>query len=860
MSTIIRPLNRNLWKPFTDGVYFNKLKKKFSEDPKKYEEDTNNTIKSTSSILSQCIDPFKNYEEQSNNRSTGLVIGDVQSGKTTSMTALTHLAHDNNFKIIVILSGNVGSLARQTAFRFDDLELSWGWEKIRNDDKESIDETTINNCQSALETWTKSYDEEERKTIVITSFKLHNRIEMITDLFRELANSHNLNECPVLIIDDESDHYSLNSSDAIRNQKSNIKRNIEQGRAPRSFRIHYYQFQEGDNLDEIALNNEIDIDQLYLWNAKSPLVKWSPEHGEIILLEEVRSTTNRCIESLREAIPFHSYIGYTATPYANLLQQAIENLNPEFGEILKPGQDYTGSGFFFLNDKNKARYITNIDKLINQKIINDTEEQNDTIENDEIDNKDELEDYSLNHALRYFVLTNAICYHQKKHLENYKLSMMIHTHRERDQHENYRRDITNQINNWHHSFNSENTNRPVPHLNNDIDDFKVTYDELVEQKDIENIPEFNKEFRTYITRALNEIKRNIILFNASQGRIPDIPWEKEGTMSRILIGGDGLDRGYTIEGLSVSYMPRKAANQVDTQQQRARFFGYRKDTLPFTKIYLHESLIDDFEKNAKLEKQFRKDISNHLNDGKLIRDWPRAFRSRSRLTSSSKSRRSLIMIPKGSAARQNNQWQKDIVQEQKNNEIYNDILDKFNQSSYLFRDLEPGRNEKWIHNNLSKIKVDLKLSFVFEEYIKELFDDLEVFPLFKTIEEYLEENEDINCPIVMIDPETTKERTIKGAFGSISFDSGGGGSGVTDSRPSYSKFHYEYLKDDRLKNLPRSNILKVHPVLQCMKLKRVNLETVDDYGEKNKKLLHENYPVFRFLPSEKISDSWQIER
>ena len=45
-----------------------------------------------------------------------------------------------------------------------------------------------------------------------------------------------------------------------------------------------------------------------------------------------------------------------------------------------------------------------------------------------------------------------------------------------------------------------------------------------------------------------------------------------------------------------------------------------------------------------------------------------------------------------------------------------------------------------------------------------------------------------------------------------------------------------------------------------MKLKRVNLETVDDYGATNKKLLHENYPVFRFIPSEKISDTWQIER
>ena len=55
----------------------------------------------------------------------------------------------------------------------------------------------------------------------------------------------------------------------------------------------------------------------------------------------------------------------------------------------------------------------------------------------------------------------------------------------------------------------------------------------------------------------------------------------------IVVGGQILDRGFTIEGLNVTYMPRSiGGGNADTIQQRCRFFGYKKPYLDFCRIYL----------------------------------------------------------------------------------------------------------------------------------------------------------------------------------------------------------------------------------------------------------------------------------
>ena len=71
-------------------------------------------IREAEKVLSLCADP------DSNERKRGLVMGDVQSGKTSNYLALANLACDYGYKIILILAGMTDSLRIQTQERTDE--------------------------------------------------------------------------------------------------------------------------------------------------------------------------------------------------------------------------------------------------------------------------------------------------------------------------------------------------------------------------------------------------------------------------------------------------------------------------------------------------------------------------------------------------------------------------------------------------------------------------------------------------------------------------------------------------------------------------------------------------------------------
>mgnify|MGYP001381677796 CR=1 FL=1 len=91
-------------------------------------EDINNLDIDTRNLLIKCIDPQLDYSKP--HSITGITIGYIQSGKTSSMEAVANLARDLGYKIIIILSGTVGSLTRQTRDRFYKSVNGIGWKRI----------------------------------------------------------------------------------------------------------------------------------------------------------------------------------------------------------------------------------------------------------------------------------------------------------------------------------------------------------------------------------------------------------------------------------------------------------------------------------------------------------------------------------------------------------------------------------------------------------------------------------------------------------------------------------------------------------------------------------------------------------
>ena len=94
----------------------------------------------------------------------------------------------------------------------------------------------------------------------------------------------------------------------------------------------------------------------------------------------------------------------------------------------------------------------------------------------------------------------------------------------------------------------------------------------------------------------------------------------------ILVGGQAMDRGFTVEGLTITYMPRGlGGGQADTMQQRARFFGYKSGYLGFCRVFLERDTRQGFEDYVEHEEFMRADMIAVRDNRQPLETWPRRF-------------------------------------------------------------------------------------------------------------------------------------------------------------------------------------------------------------------------------------------
>ena len=124
-----------------------------------------------------------------------------------------------------------------------------------------------------------------------------------------------------------------------------------------------------------------------------------------------------------------------------------------------------------------------------------------------------------------------------------------------------------------------------------------------------------------LPRALRNT--TVIEFNTrGSPKTPEINWRyAEGW---ILVGGQAVDRGFTVDSLSVTYMPRGVGvGNADTLQQRARFFGYKRKYLGICRLYLEQDLRDAFESYGEHERIMREELKRLADTGESLRNWRR---------------------------------------------------------------------------------------------------------------------------------------------------------------------------------------------------------------------------------------------
>lgn len=177
-----------------------------------------NTLKNeTHSILGKCINPNEDEVEPN----TGVVIGHVQSGKTTSFTSLVGLALDNNFHLIIVLGGRVNSLLNQNVN-----EIS---EKLDGFEDSvyifSVDLEQANRINQILDLPVPNAKDDSlffksKKTVSINlkHYDHINKVAKVIEKNKSLATHLN-----ALIIDDEADNASLNNRISEEEQSSTYK-------------------------------------------------------------------------------------------------------------------------------------------------------------------------------------------------------------------------------------------------------------------------------------------------------------------------------------------------------------------------------------------------------------------------------------------------------------------------------------------------------------------------------------------------------------------------------------------------------------------------------------------------------------
>lgn len=181
------------WSILMDGYFQKKAEQQMLSDEMS-QEAVDSIFSNAVRILSHCPNPKIDKDVAE----TGIVIGKVQSGKTSNFISVLALAFDNGYDIAVVLGGNTLDLLKQNATRIESA-FKVDAEKLTvlktNDNKSLINSARI-----------KEFIENERKTIIV-GLKHHKHINKIAEIF----DNEYLAGKSVLIIDDEGDQATLNT-------------------------------------------------------------------------------------------------------------------------------------------------------------------------------------------------------------------------------------------------------------------------------------------------------------------------------------------------------------------------------------------------------------------------------------------------------------------------------------------------------------------------------------------------------------------------------------------------------------------------------------------------------------------------
>jgi hypothetical protein len=540
------------WDP-AEGYYWPRQRQYLLDQVGRTPEAVTATDDDSDRVLSYLEDPRGSGPDAFNVR--GLVIGHVQSGKTENFSAVIAKAGDLGYQLVIVLSGVHNALRQQTQRR---LERELGLEDVSPGvGRPPAGRRWINQTTSDLfgdfdpGTSDASILQGNEKVIFIVK-KWHTVLEKLVDFVEEADVPSKL---PVLVIDDEADQASVNTGG---------------NRQP---------------LDEL-----IDAD----------------EPGVDLEKEADPSTTNSLIRSLLGKFQRVSYIAYTATPFANLLidheavdRDVFDDLYPrDFILTLSPRPNYVGTARLFGRDSIDGSPEGEEEGLDVIRFIPGADMPYVTPQGVKVaDFVPEVPDSMREALLDWILATGGMLERAGKDQPS---AMLIHIHQRTAIQNVLAPQVTEMVtrirNDWRYD-------KSGPLRTAMRERWDEEFRPVTRRIDADRDMPF-EAIEHHIDRLLKD-GVPVLALNSKTDDVLD--YDADPNLKAVLIGGNRLSRGMTIEGLSVSYYVRETP-YYDTLLQMARWFGYREWYVDLTRLWTTRTLASWFRDLSLREEELRDQV------------------------------------------------------------------------------------------------------------------------------------------------------------------------------------------------------------------------------------------------------------
>lgn len=533
--------------------------------------------RTTDDVLGRLEDP-RDLDRSWDRR--GMVVGQVQSGKTGHYTGLICKALDAGYKVVIVLAGPYNNLRSQVQRRLDEEMLQF--DTSRPETSLPTEEGVLLGAWGGMKIipLTSQLDDGDFKIQVATHVTVgpgHSPILLVVKknatILRNLLrffttgpgarpdpsrNRNVISGAPLLVIDDEADYGSINTAEVPRDEDGEFVQDYDPTRI------------------------------------------------------------NQLIRELLRSFRQSAYVGYTATPFANIFihpdqphQSYGDDLFPEsFIVSLQPPSDYMGPREVFgLGGSGNGplplvRYVDDYGAFVP--------------DGHRFGYQPVTLCGSVREAVRSFILACAIRrVRGQRAIHN---SMLIHVTRFVSTQEGVANLLKTELDSLRDRL-KFGDGAAVPPLRDELralweSDFRPTSDTVGRLGPTETWAEVDSELVASVE------KMRIRVINGSAGDVLDYKQNEAQGLNVIAVGGDKLSRGLTLEGLTVSYYLRTSKKYLyDTLLQMGRWFGYRPGYKDLCRIYTTDSLAWNYERIAAADDELREEFNNMADR----RETPRTY-------------------------------------------------------------------------------------------------------------------------------------------------------------------------------------------------------------------------------------------